>query len=158
MPHGAPRLNGFDYIGVFCYSLTICTYQRRAVFVDGNLVDSVSQQILRTSNEHAFEVLAYCFMPDHLHLLAGGLTDDASLLRFMKAWKQQTGYEYARQHHARLWQVGYFDHILRSDESVLKHARYIVGNPVRAGLVRNVDDYPFARLLIGNGDAESLWS
>jgi putative transposase len=157
MPSGAPRLAGFDYVGVFCYSLTICTHQRRTIFVDRGVVDPVLQQILRTAGEHAFEVFAYCFMPDHLHLLAGGLTDHANLSRFVKSWKQKTGYDYARQHHARLWQVGFFDHILCSDESVLKHARYILGNPVRAGLVRNVDEYPYAALLIGDGDAESLW-
>ena len=158
MPNGAPRLEGFDYVGVFCYSLTICAHERRAVFVEPLLVDWVLQHILRTAVAEHFEILAYCFMPDHLHVLAQGHTDNADLRVFMKRLKQQTGYEYTRRYGERLWQVGYFDHVVRSEESVLKHARYIVGNPVRAGLVRNVDEYPFAAILMDGADAQSLWS
>ena len=47
-------------------------------------------------------------------------------------------------------QTGYFDHVLRNDESIQKHALYIVSNPVRAGLTMSVGDYPFARILEEN--------
>jgi len=43
----------------------------------------------------------------------------------------------------RLWDRGVHDHALRSDESLRAVARYIVLNPVRAGLVRKVGLYPF---------------
>lgn len=97
-------------------------------------------------------------MPDHVHLLVQGRRDDASLFRFMKAWKQQTGFEYTRRHGRRLWQVGFYDHIMRTEENVLKHAKYIVGNPVRAGLAKAVGEYPFAAILIdGCDDPETAW-
>ena len=41
-----------------------------------------------------------------------------------------------------IWQRGFHDHALRKDESVLAAARYIIANPLRAGLVRRVGDYP----------------
>jgi hypothetical protein len=49
----------------------------------------------------------------------------------------------ALQRRGPLWDVGFHDHALRSDESVIHAARYIVANPVRAGLVKRVGDYPF---------------
>jgi putative transposase len=40
--------------------------------------------------------------------------------------------------------VGYFDHVLRSDEDTYRHALYMLGNPVRAGLTQAIGEYPYA--------------
>ena len=145
MPDGGPRIRGFDYKGRHQYSLTICVYNRRPLFVEAPIVDRVMQQIRRAATVGDFEILAYCFMPDHLHLIAEGTSDDADLQKFMKSWKQATGFEYSKSNAGqRLWQVGFFDHVLRSDESAHRHARYILGNPVRAGLAQSIDEYPLA--------------
>ena len=42
-----------------------------------------------------------------------------------------------------LWQEGYYDRVLRPEESEAMVARYIIENPVRAGLVTRPSDYPF---------------
>lgn len=42
----------------------------------------------------------------------------------------------------RLWQPGFHDHAVRREESLEAIARYIVANPLRAGLVKKVGDYP----------------
>ena len=93
--------------------------------------------------EH-FRVLAYCFMPDHLHLLVQGESDTADLQRFVKGWKQMTGFKYAREYGSRLWQVGFFDYVLRSDDDTNRHAQYILSNPIRAGLTHTIGEYPYA--------------
>jgi putative transposase len=41
----------------------------------------------------------------------------------------------------RIWQDGFHDHALRKEEAVIDAARYIVANPLRAGLVGSVKDY-----------------
>ncbi len=43
----------------------------------------------------------------------------------------------------KVWQRSFFDHALRDEESLEAVARYIVSNPVRAGLVEDWRDYPF---------------
>jgi REP element-mobilizing transposase RayT len=43
----------------------------------------------------------------------------------------------------RIWQKGFYDRALRSDEDVVSVARYIVANPLRAGIVDRVGEYPF---------------
>ncbi|MNN75503.1 hypothetical protein D3C81_1918110 [compost metagenome] len=43
----------------------------------------------------------------------------------------------------KVWQSGYHDHALRRDEDLKAAARYLVANPLRAGLVKSVRDYPF---------------
>jgi len=47
-----------------------------------------------------------------------------------------------RQANGEVWQEGFHDHALRREEDLQATARYIIGNPVRAGLVPSVRDYP----------------
>jgi REP element-mobilizing transposase RayT len=85
------RLKTFDYIGCYHYSLTFCTYRRNRYFEDPALVDRVARQFSRTSAEHQIEELAYCYMPDHVHLLLAGLHDGASLLPCVEVMRQRSG-------------------------------------------------------------------
>ena len=43
----------------------------------------------------------------------------------------------------QLWEEGFFDHVLRSDESYSQKWNYVRENPVRAGLVKSVEDWPY---------------
>ena len=82
-------------------------------------------------------------MPDHLHLLIEGTTDDAALEPFVSKAKPTSGFEFATHAHRRLCQKGYSDRVLRNDESTVDVIRYIIANPVRAGLVKDPAEYPF---------------
>ena len=137
-----PRLAGFDYVGTYSYFLTICTNQREALFLDHALADLVVAQFRRTSGEMAFAVLAYCVMPDHLHLLVHGRHQTSDFRRFVKRLKQSTGQRYSHRAKRPLWQEGYYDRVLRPEEAEAMVARYVIENPVRAGLVDRVFDYP----------------
>jgi len=96
----------------------------------------------KSSHAYRFTVHAYCFMPDHLHLLTSG-TDSRPLVRFVQHFKQLSGYAYKQATGANLWQTSFWDRVLRSDEDLVTTARYISGNPVRAGLVEQAEDYLF---------------
>jgi len=138
------HLKAFDYIGPHRYFLTFCTYSRRRVFVTRERVDVVLLQIERSADEEQFAIIADVFMPDHLHLLIEGQAEYSDCRRFIKRAKQFSGYHYARSFGHRLWQRYGFERVLRDDEATLVVAKYILENPLRAGLVRCVQDYPFA--------------
>ena len=110
-------------------------------------------EILATASRYTFDVYAYCFMPDHLHILVHGTTPDATLTPFITMAKQRSGYLFSRRTGIRLWQEGYFERTIRSDEDLTAVALYIEANPVRAGLVVRVADWPYTggRLLEGSG-------
>jgi REP element-mobilizing transposase RayT len=80
-------------------------------------------------------------MPDHVHLLLEAITDDADLRAAMHDWKQQTGFVWKQRTDRRLWQSGYFDYVLRDEDSLPSIVKYIISNPVRAGLVSDVSQY-----------------
>ena len=83
-------------------------------------------------------------MPDHLHLLIEGQCDAADALAFVHQAKQRSGYAYGQLGLGQLWQPSFYDRILRNDEETLSVVRYILDNPMRAGLVASPRDYPFS--------------
>jgi len=83
-------------------------------------------------------------MPNHVHLLVHAKSERADFPAFMKHFKQLTGFAYKHQTRQRLWQIGYHDRILRDDESIETVARYIIENPIRAGLTTALGEYPYA--------------
>jgi putative transposase len=137
------HLGAFDYLGLHQYFLTFCTYQRHRRFAEPDHVAVARTQIERAADEQQFAVIAYCYMPDHLHLLIEGLSDDSDCLEFISRGKQFSGFHYKARFGQRLWQRYGFEHTLRSEESILSVARYILENPVRAGLVERVTDYGY---------------
>jgi putative transposase len=138
------RLPGVSYVGIQRYFLTLCTCNRKKWFQDAAVVDQVRSQLTRIASDLQFAVPAHCLMPDHAHLLVEGTTPTSDLQQFVVSFKQKTGFEFAANRNTRLWQDGYYDRILRSDEATLTVVRYILENPVRAGLVARFSDYSFS--------------
>ncbi len=95
------------------------------------------------THEQEIENLAFVIMPDHLHWLLA-LRDGAKLSQVMHALKGYSAFRINQslQRRGPIWQSGYHDRALRRDEDLLAMARYIVANPLRAGLVQKLGDYP----------------
>ena len=85
----------------------------------------------------------YVIMPDHVHLFVRGsqvfrLGPWVGLLK--QALAKATRLSRAE---AQVWEEGFFDHVLRSNESYSQKWNYVRENPVRAGLVKAVEDWPY---------------
>ena len=143
LPRRPERLKLFDYLGPYAYFLTFCTDHRHDAFVEVERVAIVSTQIQRAAVDEGFAVVAYCYMPDHVHLLTNGLEPDSDCRRFITRSKQLSGFYYQKAFGRRLWQRYGYEHVLRAEEGILSVARYILENPLRARLVQDVRRYPF---------------
>jgi len=82
-------------------------------------------------------------MPDHLHWLFQ-LQERLTLAQAIKQLKARSALRIngllGRQ--GPVWQRGDYDHAIRRDEDLRAVARYIIANPLRAGLVQQIGDYP----------------
>jgi len=83
-------------------------------------------------------------MPDHLHVLTRGTSDAFNARHHADVFRRQSAYYFRRTGHGRLWQDGYYDRVLRSEEASETVVRYIIENPVRAGLCDEATVYPFS--------------
>jgi REP element-mobilizing transposase RayT len=138
-----PRLPGFDYLGCHAYFLTICAETGVPFAGVPEIANAVCSQLLRTAADYAFATIAYCLMPDHLHALTEGLEDRSDFQKFVAMLKQRTSFAYGQLYEQRLWQEGYYDHVLRDGEPQIGVAAYILNNPIRAGLCTTLSDYPW---------------
>jgi putative transposase len=138
------HLKTFDYIGLHQYFLTFCTHERARLFVKADVVELVRTQIERACADYRVAVIAYCFMPDHAHLLVEGQAEDSDCRQFISRAKQYSGFHYRAKYGRRLWQRYGFEHVLRNEEAAVSVARYILENPLRGRLVERVDDYAFS--------------
>jgi REP element-mobilizing transposase RayT len=138
-----PRIPEFDYIGPLAVFFTSSTLSRRPAFLDGNVARYAVDQILQIAESCDVEINAYCVMPDHVHILTTGCHDQSETLTSFLQWKQKLGYWYRRRTTEFLWQPGYWDRVLRDEDDLSQAVRYVVANPLRAGLVRDLTQYPW---------------
>lgn len=119
------------------YLITTVTRDRAPIFRNLEAARSLVRTLRSAQDRGHAETLAYVVMPDHLHWLMrlGDVRPLAEVVRSVKAVTSR------RPGHA-VWQAGYHDHAVRREEDLTAIARYIVANPLRASLVRNLGDYP----------------
>jgi putative transposase len=136
------RLAPNRYLGRGTYFVTCCTDGRRPIFRDSARASWIIQTLKTVSESTGFKVHAYCVMPDHLHVVVEGCSDDCDLGRFVKALKQLTAFHSKKESGETLWQRRFYDHILRPSDSLDAVAWYVWLNPVRAGLCTDAKTYP----------------
>ena len=126
------------------YLVTAVTHQRQSVFSSINAGRIVVREMMRSVRYGHTDTLAFVVMPDHMHWLFM-LAGERTLSSVVGAVKRHSARQINTKSSMRgrqVWQRGYHDHALRREEDVIHAARYIVANPLRAGLVKRVGDYP----------------
>ncbi|HEX8595198.1 MAG TPA: transposase [Pseudomonas sp.] len=124
------------------YLVTTRLINGERIFADWRLGRLVVHE-LRLAHEHDIvHSLAWVVMPDHLHWLFELRT--GTLASVMQQVKSGSGIALnkATGHSGRVWQTGYHDIAIRHEKQLKDFARYVVANPLRAGLVSRVGDYP----------------
>lgn len=125
------------------YLVTVVTYQRVPWFNDLNSARLLVKEMRRLKNEGTVTWLAWVVMPDHFHALLS-LDGRISLSEAMNKLKGRSA-RVINNHLDRagpFWQRNFHDHALRREEDRLQLARYVVANPLRAGIVERLGDYP----------------
>ena len=119
------------------YFVTFCVQGRTPVLANDRAFAAFKKACERLTE---WSVIAGVLMPDHLHILATPKDREAAvgnLSGALKRWIRQELQATWR------WQPGSFDRLLRSSESAAEKWLYIRENPVRAGLVKNWQEWPY---------------
>lgn len=134
--HGRVSLPGQLYL------LTTVAAYRRPLFRNVDTARTLSQCMQDTYCWGDASLLCWVLMPDHWHgLVRLGSRD--SLATVMNRFKSLTAKRLHCTQTGLVWDRGFHDRAVRAEEDVRAIARYIVANPIRAGLVSNVLDYPY---------------
>ena len=124
------------------YLLTAVTHNRQALLHEWQLARLLVAEMRRLHEQQDVYSLAWVVMPDHLHWLVQLQSMPLQKLMLQLKSRSAITINRARNSSGRVWQKGFHDHALRLEEDLPATARYIVANPLRAGLVKRLGDYP----------------
>ena len=129
------------------YFVTFCTHERQR-FLAKDEVHTAFVLFAKRGDEFNVAVGRYVIMPDHVHLFVRG-GHDFRLDPWIGALKQTLA-KAARLYRAKgqIWEEGFFDHVLRSNESYSQKWTYVRENPARAGLVKSAKDWAYQREIV----------
>jgi putative transposase len=116
---------------------------RRPLFRNFIVGRMVVTEMRSLHDSAAVSSIAWVIMPDHVHWLFQ-LGDGPSLSGVIKRLEARSAVRIngMLNHRGSIWQRGLYDHAIRHEEDLRAVARYIVANPLRAGLVQHIGDYP----------------
>jgi putative transposase len=125
------------------YCVTTVTRNRRPLFTDFTTARLLVRELRRMHDDGHVTSLAWVVMPDHLHWMIQ-LNDRWPLSKLVKTLKARSALaiNYHLSQQGSLWQRAYYDHAARKREDIRQIARYIIANPLRAGLVQDIGNYP----------------
>ncbi|NWB85146.1 REP-associated tyrosine transposase [Pseudomonas gingeri] len=141
-PHSSQLRTGRYSQSGQIYLLTAVIEDRRPVLADWQTGRLLVQQFRQAQAEGLADSLTWVVMPDHFHWLIE--LKSSTLSELMLATKSRSAREINARlgRSGRLWQKGFHDRAIRREEDLLAVARYIIANPLRAGLVKRIRDYP----------------
>ena len=126
------------------YHVTSSTVERARHFADFASARAACAAFTSPRTLGASQLLAWVLMPDHAHWLIA-LAENETLAHLVNRMKSHSARaaNLARGQSSTIWSRGYYDHALRQEEDLATVGRYIVANPLRAGLVESLGAYPY---------------
>ncbi|KPL00033.1 MAG: hypothetical protein AMJ91_05525 [candidate division Zixibacteria bacterium SM23_73_3] len=134
------RLKNFDYSNKAVY-ITTDTHERKSIFVSDDRVNKIYEALDEVYPKYDFKINGFVIMPAHCHLIIVSQNNDLSDImhdiKGIAAFKMSDGAPIKE----KLWQRGFYDHVIRNKSDLLEKLNYIHQNPVRAGLAKDISDY-----------------
>lgn len=140
------------------YMITVCCKNKEKLFLDHNAARALSSTLHRVLQNQNSKILAWVVMPDHMHL-ALQLAENETLGKTMNRINSCSAIAINKitRRHSPIWQGAYHDHALRDEDQRSTAIRYLISNPIRAGLVEKLGDYPYWNILIAEPDEALLF-
>ena len=134
LPMGAYQTSGTWYF------VTVCCQDKKSLFRSARRKNLVEQALVETAERQHVELASYVIMPNHVHFICSAGV--RGLIGFVRDFKVRTTTVFRQN--LKLgspWQARFFDHKIRSDESLDQKCQYVRMNPVRRELVSKAEDY-----------------
>jgi REP-associated tyrosine transposase len=159
VPWGLKRFHESNQL----HFLTFSCYRRRPNFESIESRTVFESALERVRQHHALCVYGYVVMPEHVHLLVNE-PEIGTLAQVMQSLKQGVARRLALRAADSFWQARYYDFNLWSERKFTEKLRYIHRNPVKRGLVKQPEDWPWSSFRhylngeVGSVEIESQWT
>ena len=142
-PHRLPR-EAYQQVNQPVF-FSMCTGRRRPFLTVPPNAELVVQAVDPNARINKSFVIAYCIMPDHLHLLACVTEEGGDVLSFVEGLKKTTGHSLRRSGVSPpIWQRSLWDRHARKRHDLSRQIAYVLANPVRWGLCEQPEEWPYS--------------
>jgi len=127
------------------FFVTSVTWERRPIFHSERAARLFLDTLFRYRDRGIFQLYEFVIMPDHIHLVLAP-KPTVALERTMQFIKGGYSHRFMKETGSRMeiWERSFTNHRVRDESDYEKHRGYLHLNPVRAGLVKLPEDYPYS--------------
>jgi len=126
--------------------ITTVTRNRKPLLTSPDYLRTFWHTLERVQNIHPFDLIAYVILPDHFHWLIRPRNEDCNFSSIMHSFKRNFTVNVKKtigyRRSMRLWQPGFWDHVIQSEKDFRNHIAYIHWNPVKHGYVEQPEQWP----------------
>jgi len=135
------RLKEFDYKKEGPYFVTISCREKKSFFENKPLKQILVTNMEKLKNRFSITVNAYVVMPDHLHLIVTFPENNSfSLSRIIQVFKSLVTYDFRMKGNKnKIWQRGFYEHVIRNQKDFLEKMNYILNNPLALEIKKRAD-------------------
>jgi putative transposase len=131
-------------IGTNTYFVTASTWGHRSLFQSERIASLLINTLTHYRRAQKYLLHEFVIMPNHIHLIF--TPSEITLERAMQFVKGGFSYRVNKElrMNAEVWERGYVDHRIRDHNDYERHLSYVRNNPVKAGLVKLAEEYPYS--------------
>ena len=129
------------------YFFTLVTFHRRTLFDTSSRLDRLHSIIRQVQRVKPFDLVAFCLLPDHIHLLMTIPENDSNYSLRMREIKRLSTLWMTHEIEGNadpIWQDKYWEHTIRDEKDLKTHFDYIHYNPVKHGLTEAFDGWKWS--------------
>jgi len=131
-----------NYIHGGTYFFTLVTGDRIKIFSDKRCIEAFLVALSTVQKYHRFDLIAYCVLPDHIHLLMTLAEDDCNFSSRIKEVKKKTTTAIRKiigNPKLMVWQKRFWEHTIRNENDFQQRFDYIHYNPIKHGYTETYD-------------------
>ncbi len=155
------------------YFFTVVAERRQAILTNDDVREALRTAIIKVRESLPFTIEAWVLLPDHLHCIWTLPEGDADFSTRWRLIKREVtlaiGGKYFREdfqterrkqkQHGTIWQHRFWEHLIRDENDFAAHMDYVHFNPVKHGLVKTVNEWPWSSFhrAVKQGNYSSNW-
>lgn len=138
--------------------ITIGTDKRHPILLQNG--DLLYESLFSVLKIYKFRLIAYCILPEHIHVIIKpkNIYDYPKIIKSFKySFTKNVGL--VNPTYVKIWQNRYWEHTIRDENDLKTHLDYIHYNPVKHGLVNNVNHWQYSSFhkFVKQGLYENDW-
>ena len=125
-----------NYVAGGTYYFTMVTSNRKKLFSKRTCIESFLSALFTIQSYYHFDLVAYCILPDHIHLIVTLAEDDKDFSSRLKEIKKKTTLAIRQSRgepNLTVWQKRFWEHTIKDQDDFQNCFDYIHYNPIKHG-------------------------